>query len=341
MTLIPMLDVRSAAKNFGSTRAVDGVDLEVHSGEIVTLVGPSGCGKTTTLRLVAGLESLDSGSIFIGGADQSKVPPGKRGVGYVFQDYALFPHLTVQANVEFGLRGLDRGLRSIRSREAIDLVGLSGLEARYPRELSGGQQQRVALARSLAPRPKILLLDEPFSNADPQLRRRLRHELLEIVRGSGVAALWVTHDQDEGMLVADRVVLMREGRVRQSGSPSHIWNHPKDSWVAGFVGRGDLVEGTVAGSHIRTPIGLVSSVGAPEGARVSVLVKPDDLLVCEDGSPATVVRRHFTGSDNIYCLELDGGLLMHVKQPGDVEIPRGTRLKVALAHEDLPYFVEA
>lgn len=340
VTFHPVLSLVDAVKSFGNTTAVDRLSLEVGKGEIVSLVGPSGCGKTTALRLIAGLETPDFGEVWIDGKECSAVPPGERGVGYVFQDYALFPHLTVEQNIGFGLRKVNKDGRRARVLDILDLVGLRGFEHRYPRELSGGQQQRVALARSLAPKPKILLLDEPFSNADPQLRRRVRHELLEIIRDSGVASLWVTHDQDEGLLVADRVVVMKNGSVRQTGTPEQIWREPADSWVAAFIGKGDLVDGVVVGSTIETRLGSLEANGIPAGARIKVLVKPEDITIDSSGAPAKVLRKHFDGSDNIYCVEMEEGNLLHVRQPVHVEIERGTTVGVRLGRETLPFFID-
>lgn len=340
LTFEPILRLVEAAKSFGMTTALDGLTLEAGKGEIVSLVGPSGCGKTTALRAIAGLETLDSGMVMIDDLDCKGLPPGRRGVGYVFQEYALFPHLTVRQNIAFGLRHLSKEAKADRVREVMDLVGISALDQRYPRQLSGGQQQRVALARSLAPKPKILLLDEPFSNVDPQLRRRVRHELIEIIRNSQAATLWVTHDHDEGLLVADRVVVMKDGKARQVGTPSEIWRRPADSWVAGFMGTGDLIDGIAVDEAIETKLGTLEAGGLPDGTRVKVLVQPGDLKMDPSGAEARVLRKHFDGSDNIYCLEIERGGLLHFRQPGHVEIERGSTLRVRLENETLPFFVE-
>ncbi len=334
------LRVRGATKHYGSTRAVDDLRLEVDKGEIVSLIGPSGCGKTTTLRLVAGLERLDRGTIEIDGVDCTHLSPSRRRVGFVFQDFALFPHLNVAQNTAFGLKSLPLCRRIERVREVLDLVGLGDKLTSMPNELSGGQQQRAALARALAPSPSLLLLDEPLSNLDPQLRRHVRHEILSIVRASGAAALWVTHDHDEGLIVADKVVVMDRGRSKQSGTPAEVWKNPCDAWVAAFMGRGDLVPGTVAGGVLKTVLGDVEAADLEEGTPGEVLVRPEDVLLDEQGHPGTVVRRHFHGSDYVYCVQLQTGGLLHLFQPGDVEIPRGSAISVRLASKQLPVFAK-
>jgi iron(III) transport system ATP-binding protein len=336
----PALRLRGASKSYGKTSAVADLDLDVASGEIVSLIGPSGCGKTTTLRLVAGLERLDRGTIEIDGADCSHLSPNRRKVGFVFQDFALFPHLSVGENTAFGLKSLPLCRRIDRVREVLELVGLGDMMARMPNELSGGQQQRAALARALAPSPSLLLLDEPLSNLDPQLRRQVRHEILSIVRASGAAAVWVTHDHDEGLIVSDKVVVMHSGRTRQSGTPSEVWRSPADAWVAAFMGRGDLLPGTVTGGVLKTALGDVQADELEEGALGEVLVRPEDVKLDDRGHPGVVVRRHFHGSDNVYCVQLEAGGLLHLLQPGHVEIARGETVAVKLASEDLPVFAK-
>ncbi|MGH2772127.1 MAG: ABC transporter ATP-binding protein, partial [Actinomycetota bacterium] len=303
-------------------------------------VGPSGCGKTTTLRVVAGLEDAAAGTVEIAGNDCTSLPPEKRRVGFVFQDYALFPHLSVEKNVAFGLRGLGAEQRRKVVRDALDMVGLGAVSSRLPHQLSGGQQQRVALARAIAPRPPVLLLDEPLSNLDPQMRRKVRHETVAIIRGAGASALWVTHDHDEGLIVSDRVAVMRSGTIKQIGVPSHIWRHPADGWIAAFMGRGDVLTGTVAEGMVRTALGEVAATGIPEGTRAQVLVRAEDVVLAEGGAAGKVVRRHFSGEDNVYCIQLEAGGLIHSRQPASLEIPRGTPVGVVVAGNRLPVFPE-
>ncbi|MEW6216250.1 MAG: ABC transporter ATP-binding protein [Candidatus Bipolaricaulota bacterium] len=239
-----MLDVRGITKRFGSVVAVEGFSLAVPEGEILALLGPSGCGKTTVLRIVAGLERPDAGRVFLAGRDATDWPPEKRGVGLVFQSYALFPHLSVGANVAYGLR-FRRGDRKRRVREHLELVGLSGYERRKPHQLSAGQQQRVALARALTPEPRVLLLDEPLSALDAALRKDLRAELRALLGKLGMTALYVTHDQEEALALADRVAVMREGQLEQVAPPAELYAKPRTPFVASFLGRANLWPGRV------------------------------------------------------------------------------------------------
>ena len=242
-----MIAVEGVTKRFGATLAVYRASLEISRGEFVALLGPSGCGKTTLLRLVAGFETPDEGSVAIAGrtvAGRAWVPPDRRKVAMVFQDYALFPHLSVADNVGFGL---PRGRRAARVPEALALVGLDGLERRLPHELSGGQQQRVALARALAPEPAVVLLDEPWSNIDPLRRAAMRDELAAILRATGVTVLLVTHDREEAFSVADRIALMHDGRIEQTGTPEEVYYEPSSRWSAEFVGALNLPGGPHGG----------------------------------------------------------------------------------------------
>ena len=243
--------LRGLTKRFGAVTAVDALDLSVAPGSFTTLLGPSGCGKTTVLRLVAGFAEPDAGTVHVGGRDVTGVPPDKRGVGLVFQDYALFPHMSVRRNVEYGLRmrRLPRQARAERVARVLATLGLEGLADRYPDQLSGGQQQRVALGRVMALEPQVLLLDEPLSNLDAQLRVRLRTELKELQRTLGVTALYVTHDQEEALSLSDEVVVMDAGRVQQAGSPEDVYRRPASRFVARFVGQANLLPVTAVGTE--------------------------------------------------------------------------------------------
>jgi|RhiMetdeSRZDD1v2_1073273.scaffolds.fasta_scaffold10116_2 spermidine/putrescine ABC transporter ATP-binding subunit len=245
--MVLALELAQLVKRFGSITAVDRIDLAVPSGELVALLGPSGCGKTTTLRIVAGFERPDSGRVRIQGVDVTAAPPYRRDTGMVFQHYALFPHMTVRENVGFGLRmrGVDRSEVETRVQEALALVSLSGLEARYPRQLSGGQQQRVALARALVIRPQLLLLDEPLSSLDAKLRQEMRLEVRAIQRRVGITALFVTHDQEEALSLADRVAVINQGRVEQVGTPVEVYEQPRTAFVAGFIGQSNFFRGEI------------------------------------------------------------------------------------------------
>lgn len=248
------LSVNNVVKTFGSNTVVKGFDLSVQKGEFVSFLGPSGCGKTTVLRMIAGFERPSSGTILIDGRDVTDVAPNKRRIGMVFQAYALFPNLNVAGNIAFGLRiaGLSKPEIDTRVREMLDIIGLPALAQRYPYELSGGQQQRVALARALAPRPQVLLLDEPLSALDAKIRVALREEIRAIQRQLGITTVFVTHDQEEAMSISDRIVVMNAGRADQVGSPFEIYNHPKTRFVAGFVGTLNVLKGQLAPGQAQT-----------------------------------------------------------------------------------------
>ncbi|HZX00115.1 MAG TPA: ABC transporter ATP-binding protein [Trueperaceae bacterium] len=280
------VSLRGLTKRYGSVTAVDGLDLEVTPASFTTLLGPSGCGKTTALRMIAGFVEPDAGSVSVGGRDVTFVPPDKRGVGMVFQDYALFPHLSVRRNVEYGLRA--RQVPASQRRERVDrtlaALDLSGLGDRYPHQLSGGQQQRVALGRVMVLEPQVLLLDEPLSNLDAQLRARLRSELKELQRRLGVTAIYVTHDQEEALSLSDRVVVMDAGRVQQVGSSEDVYRLPATAFVARFVGQANMLPVTAVGP------GTEGQVRAKWDGGELDLRLPDD-RVPEPGSKGFAVMR--------------------------------------------------
>ncbi|MFB6070219.1 MAG: ABC transporter ATP-binding protein [Halanaeroarchaeum sp.] len=314
-----VLRLDGVSKEFGDEIAVRDVSLAVTDGELLTLLGPSGCGKTTTLRLLAGLETPTKGTIEIDGdavaTPDSVVPPEERSIGMVFQDFALFPHLTVAENVAFGLTEVDEETERRRVRELLDLVGLTGMESRTPDQLSGGQGQRVALARSLAPEPEILLLDEPFSNLDVRLRVEMREEVRRILKEAGVTAISVTHDQEEALTISDRVGVMHDGELSQIGDPGSVFQRPESRFVASFLGQAGFLSGAVVGDVVQTVIGEIDrSVlegldDAYVGADVDVLVRPDDLRIRDpaDEGLGEIVRRQYTGPSFIYHVELDNG----------------------------------
>ncbi|MDV6376127.1 ABC transporter ATP-binding protein [Deinococcus arenicola] len=313
---------------------VDDLSLQVAPGELLTLLGPSGCGKTTTLRLIAGLEEPDSGEVWIDGRNMTNPPqpPERRGVGLVFQDYALFPHLSVLGNVLFGLNRLPRAERLTRARETLSLVGLTVFESRMPHQLSGGQQQRVALARALAPRPRLLLLDEPFSNLDAQLRHSTRQEVRAILRRSGVAAILVTHDQEEALAFSDRIAVMRAGLIEQIGTPQEVYAHPRTAFVASFLGRSNLLSGTAQGGVVRTALGDIAldDAGVPDGP-VMVSVRPEHLAFTGDGSgaEAVVLAREFKGHTVTYTLGL-GQQELQLHDSGQALHAEGQRVRVCV-----------
>jgi iron(III) transport system ATP-binding protein len=313
--------------------AVHDLSLSVNEGEIVALLGPSGCGKTTTLRLIAGFEAPDAGTVRLRGevvsGEGRLVPPEGRGVGIVFQDYALFPHLTVYDNVAFGLDRLERAARRARVGDVLDLVGLLGVGARFPHELSGGQQQRVAVARALAPAPALLLLDEPFSNLDADLRAQMRDDVEAILRSTGTTAVFVTHDQDEAFTLADRVGVLRHGRIEQIATPEEIYHQPATQFVAEFVGAADFLPGRVTRDGIETELGTFANrAGLALGTPVEVMLRPDDVHfeAREDGS-GVITRRFFRGSECLYCIRLPSGRRVHSSQPSTATFATGARVR--------------
>jgi iron(III) transport system ATP-binding protein len=324
-------------KRFGSTVAVDGLDLDVRRGAITALLGPSGCGKTTTLRLIAGLEDLDAGEIYLDGhlvARPSRaVPPEKRHVGMVFQDYALFPHLNVGDNIAFGLTGLPRRARAEATRRALQLVGMEALAHRLPAHLSGGQQQRVALARALAPRPTMVLLDEPFSNLDARLRVSVRDEVRRILRDAGTTAVFVTHDQEEALSLADEVAVMAAGRLDQLADPHTLYTQPRTSFVAEFVGEANLLAGRRLGMHsVDTVLGPLQSRDPVEADLVTAVLRPEALVLrrTADG-PAQVLSVSYFGHDQLLHVRLTDGTVLRARRGPDRDLAAGDRVSVAVA----------
>jgi iron(III) transport system ATP-binding protein len=331
------LSLSHVTKRYGTDHAaaVDDLTLAVARGQILALLGPSGCGKTTTLRLIAGFERPDRGEIVIGGRlvaahdGRSMVPPEERSVGVVFQDYALFPHLTIEDNVAFGLTKLPRGRRRARVMEVLELVGLTDRSRRYPHELSGGQQQRVAVARALAPSPALVLLDEPFSNLDADLRAQMRDEVEKILRAAGSTAVFVTHDQEEAFTIADQVGVLDRGRLEQVGRPEAIYHHPATPFVAEFVGAADFLPGIVTSQGIVTEVGVFANTEQREpGEKVNVMMRPDDVtFVPRPDGEAVILRRYFRGSEALYALALPSGNRVHSSQPSSANFAVGTRVR--------------
>lgn len=339
----PVLELEGVTKRFGRQTAVEELSLRVYEGELLTLLGPSGCGKTTTLRLMAGLERPSAGEIRIGGESVAGngrfCEPDERGVGIVFQDFALFPHLTVAENIGFGLTDHSAGARQDRVDELLDLVGLYDYHDRTPDELSGGEQQRVALARSLAPEPTILLLDEPFSNLDVGLRVAMREEIRRILKAAGVTAVSVTHDQEEALSLSDRIAVMSDGRVQQVGRPEAVFEHPDSRFVASFLGQASFLSGRIDNGDVRTPIGtyetgLLKGVSAEyDGALVDILVRPDDLRatpVDPAGANGEIIHRQYHGPAFVYRVELGNGDVVHCQHNHADEMGIGEPVRVVL-----------
>ena len=301
------LDISELNCRYGDTDVLSGLNLEIEDGEIVCLLGRSGCGKTTLLKAISGLLQPSSGEISLHGETVSSamktLPPERRGIGMIFQDYALFPHLTVAKNIAFGLKNLSRSDGNRRVDEMLELVNLQGLGKRYPHELSGGQQQRVAIARALANNPSVLLLDEPFSNIDSQVRQRLVQEIRDILKQQKVAALFVTHNKDEGFAFADSVAVMHKGQILQHDRSFNVYNHPVNQFVAELMGVGNLLECEVINNHqVSTAIGIVESsseIYAQPGQKASLFIRPQLLTVkqndCSVDKEITVKNQQFMG----------------------------------------------
>jgi iron(III) transport system ATP-binding protein len=330
----PLLEIDRLSCAYAGQPAVVGLGLTLEAGQLGCLLGPSGCGKTTLLRAIAGFHAPESGRLRLRGVDALPMPPEKRGLGFVFQDLALFPHLTVADNTGFGLHRLDRGARQARSLETLALLGLDGLAARYPHELSGGQQQRVALARSIAPRPDLLLLDEPFSSLDADLRGRLRDDLRLLLKSLGIAALLVTHDQEEAFAFADRVGVMNAGHLLQWAPGFELYHRPATPFVASFVGEGKFLPARVlAGGRVATALGDLAVDGDlpfPVGSSVRVLLRPDDLVPSDgdEGIDSTVSAVAFRGSESLHTLRLDDGTALSALFPSHQQRAPGDRVRV-------------
>jgi putative spermidine/putrescine transport system ATP-binding protein len=337
------------SRHYGPVVALDGLDLIVQAGELIALLGPSGCGKTTTLRLLAGLEDADAGQITVGGADVTRLPASKRDMGMVFQAYSLFPHMTVRQNVAFGLRlrRVGSAQRDRRAIEMLELVGLSAQADRYPHQLSGGQQQRVALARALAIEPQVLLLDEPLSALDAKVRAQLRDQIRRIQLEVGITTLFVTHDQEEALAIADRVGVMQDGRLEQLAPPTEVYSRPATAFVAEFVGLSNRLAGTVSGSTVTVrgrDLPLVDP-STPPGPAIA-LVRPEAVTLASDPAgesgplTGTVIASTFLGATSRVTVDLgDATILAQLSTADAMEHPAGSR--VALTIRPDPVLVAA
>jgi iron(III) transport system ATP-binding protein len=342
------LEVRDIVRRLGGRRVVDSVSLSIAAGQVTCLLGPSGCGKTTTLRIVAGIDRQDAGEVLVDGTVISDahrhMPPEMRGIGLMFQDFALFPHLTVAENVAFGLRG-DRQAKRQRVGEMLARVHMQRFIDAWPHELSGGEQQRVALARALAPRPHVMLMDEPFSGLDNRLRDGIRDETLAILKEEGAAVLLVTHEPDEAMRMADEIALMRAGRIVQSGAPYNVYNAPRDQAAAAFFSDINIIRGTVQGALTVTPFGQFLAPGVPDGTEVDIVIRPQHIRIDfdrggrgpnptpEDGTPArgVVERARFMGAESLVEFRMDYDSSILKARVPSVFLPRpGTPLWLML-----------
>lgn len=328
-----LIEIRNLTKSFGAVRAVDGVDLDIHAGEFLTLLGPSGSGKTTVLRMIAGFETPDSGSVQLNGVDITYLPPYERDVNTVFQDYALFPHMDVISNIEYGLRvkGIAKDERRQKALKALEQVRLSGYENRKPNQLSGGQRQRVALARALVNRPSVLLLDEPLGALDLKLRQQMQIELKELQREVGITFIFVTHDQEEALTMSDRIAVFDKGRIQQLDKPSAIYERPTNEFVAGFVGISNLISGAAAQAIL--------------GKSGTFTVRPEKIHI---GKPQSNMRSaeglikevEYLGPSTRFLVQLDAGVtLMALRQNSaesslDVEALRNSRTTLSWEHSN-------
>ncbi|HHZ88031.1 MAG TPA: ABC transporter ATP-binding protein [Chromatiaceae bacterium] len=342
-----LLHVKSIACQYDGNTIVEDLSFHVNEGNIISLLGPSGCGKTTVLRAIAGLEPVTEGSIELLGDIVSK--PGhtlaaeKRGIGMVFQDYALFPHLDVGANIAFGLRNESNKSRDAIVGELLEVVGLDGYANRFPHELSGGQQQRVALARALAPKPQLLLMDEPFSSLDVELRERLSVEVRDILRARNITGILVTHDQHEAFAMCGHIGILHQGKIRQWDTPFNLYHEPVDRFVADFIGQGRFLKGTMlTPDTIKTEIGNLSGNRAfawPEGTEVDVLLRPDDIV--EDSQSTlttTITEKAFKGAETLYTLRLPSGNTLLTLLPSHHDHQIGSTLAIRVAADHMVAF---
>jgi iron(III) transport system ATP-binding protein len=339
MTTESGLIIESVGHHYGGKEVVRDVSLAVGPGELVCLLGPSGCGKTTTLRIAAGLEAPRRGRVLLGGrlvsGDGAHVPPEHRHVGFLFQDYALFPHLNVRGNVAFGLDRLTRAERASRVGAVLEQVGMEAYAEAWPHQLSGGQQQRVALARALAPHPRLMLLDEPFSGLDKRLRDQVRDETLHVLKASGVATLMVTHDPEEAMFMADRIAVMRDGRIVQMGAPAELYAHPADAFVASTFGEINVLDAMVTGGTVETAAGTFPAPRLAEGQAAGLLIRPEgvSLVPAADGEAAVLVSHHLGRSCLVHLRVERPGLApahLHARLPGTLCPAEGTRVRLSV-----------
>jgi len=335
----PLIEVKNIDCKYRGEPVVNNLSLHANEGSLVCLLGPSGCGKTTVLRAIAGFEPVYNGQINIAGKTVSNpgqtVAPEKRQLGMVFQDYALFPHMTVIDNVCFGLRAFTKDQQKNIANETLNLVGMQDYGRRYPHELSGGQQQRIALARALAPKPKAILMDEPFSNLDVEMRKRLSTEVRDILKKMGITGIMVTHDQDEAFALGDNVGVMKDGKILQWDTPFNLYHEPNNKFVADFIGQGVFIDGVMmTPSEIRTEFGIVNADRAynwPENSEVEILLRPDDVVYDPEGPlQGEVIQKAFRGAEILYTLKLDTGCKLLSLFPSHEDFTIGDRVGIRM-----------
>ncbi|MBU4531470.1 MAG: ABC transporter ATP-binding protein [Hoeflea sp.] len=330
----PAIEFRSVVKRYGDASAVAGIDLAIAKGELMTFLGPSGCGKTTSLRLIAGLELPTEGQVLIAGRDVSRDPASARNVGMVFQSYALFPHMSVLDNVAYGpaIRGTPKAQAQARAREILDQVGLAGLEARLPSELSGGQQQRVAVARAIVQQPDVILFDEPLSNVDAKLRRKVREEIRALQRRFDLTAVYVTHDQEEALAVSDRIVVMDRGRIAQVGTPAELYERPATPFIASFIGDANLIEGQVVEGRFTAP-GMTLDVPGQDGP-ATLSIRPERITLAP-GGPDRVMTATYLGSRMEYLVAAQVGEMLVSRPIFEPRLAAGQDVSLHIAATDV------
>jgi iron(III) transport system ATP-binding protein len=328
------IEFKGVVKRYGGFTAVAGIDLAIRKGELVTFLGPSGCGKTTSLRLIAGLELPSEGQILISGRDVSRDPASERNVGMVFQSYALFPHVTVLENVAYGpvIRGEPKAQARDKARAILDQIGLAGMHDRLPAELSGGQQQRVAVARAIVQQPDVILFDEPLSNVDAKLRRKVREEIRSLQRRFGLTAVYVTHDQEEALAVSDRIVVMDRGRIAQIGTPEDLYDRPASPFIADFIGDANLIRGAIAGGQF-TAGALTLPLAGPDGP-ATVSIRPERIRLAP-GGPARIATATYLGSRIEYSVTSEGVEVLVSRPIAEPRLEAGTDVGLIIGADDL------
>lgn len=323
--------------SIGKQPILHGISFAIKAGELCALLGPSGCGKTTLLRCLAGFQQNQSGTIVLDQRDITNLDAAKRGIGFIFQDYALFPHMTVSQNIGYGIH--KDANKDARIKEMLSLTGLEDFASRYPHELSGGQQQRVAIARALAPKPTLLLMDEPFSNLDTELRKTLSLSIRELLKEAGTTAILVTHDQTEAFAFSDYVGVVNQGRLEQWGTPYALYHEPATRFVAEFTGQGQLINATVKGDQLLTAFGAIShTLNVAEGSSINLLSRPDDWQFSADGVEVSIRNKQFIGSQTLYHVASPDGQMLRLVAPSHDDYPIGSLVRISPIFEHIITF---